>query len=159
MEEWRDIPGYEGLYQVSNLGQVRKMLIRKSHLDNRGRPRMILSKNGETTNFPLSNLVAAAFHGPRPEGQYVCHGDGNPKNNQASNLRYDTPKANSADRELHGRTVRGEAQPLSKLTEAQVRSIREAFKTGARQMELAQKYGVSQSLISAITRGEIWSHV
>lgn len=47
-------------------------------------------------------LVAAAFHGPRPEGLEVCHNDGNPQNNVASNLRYDTMSGNMLDRVKHG---------------------------------------------------------
>lgn len=158
-EDWRDIPGYEGTYQISNLGRIRKIMVRKSHLDSRGRPRMILSKGGKTKNFPVSVLVALAFKGPRPSGTYVCHNDGDCTNNSADNLRYDTPKANSEDRAKHGRTVRGEKHSTSKLTESDVMEIRRLLDAGESQVTVSKRYGVSQSLVSSIGRREIWTHV
>ena len=51
---------------------------------------------------PVHQLVAEAFIGPRPPGLHVCHNDGDPANNQPSNLRYDTPSENSYDTVRHG---------------------------------------------------------
>lgn len=56
---------------------------------------------GRRRNFYVHELVLLAFHGPRPAGFEGCHGDGDSKNNRASNLRWDTPAMNIADRTRH----------------------------------------------------------
>ena len=69
-------------------------------------------------NRYVHHLVALAFIGPRPEGAEVCHGPGGSKDNRPSNLRYDSPEANSAERELcRGDAwylARGEPDPFSR---------------------------------------------
>lgn len=117
-EEWRPVPGYEGLYEVSNEGRVRsldrvvhhssagKMTLKgkgkaltKGH---GGHPVVGLSVDNCKRNVEAHILVAAAFIGPRPEGKEVCHNDGNPENNHVSNLRYGTRSENLLDRIKHG---------------------------------------------------------
>ena len=53
----------------------------------------------------LHQLVCSKYHGPKQAGMEVCHNDGNPKNNAPENLRWDTAKANAADRAAHGTFV------------------------------------------------------
>ena len=122
-EEWRAIPGYEGLYEVSSEGRVRSLdrVISctrsdsagpfgrdlqgrelKQSTDRTGRLSVNLSRNGRARKRRVHTLVAEAFVGPRPEGLEVCHGDGDPSNNRVSNLRYGTASENWADRKLHG---------------------------------------------------------
>lgn len=111
-EEWRAIVGYEGAYEVSNLGRVRS-LDRRVH-SGRGRERMSkgrtlslwsgdhyvkvrLKLNGTGSTRNVHALVAAAFLGPRPDGLEVCHNNGQHHDNRAANLRYDTHSANQRD--------------------------------------------------------------
>ena len=114
-EEWRAIPGYEGLYEVSDRGRVRSLdrmrPFRGGWRPVRGRvlsPWMSrywnvrLSREGVVTAHSVHSLVAAAFIGPRPDGMHVCHNDGDRNNNSVGNLRYDTPSANSLDVVKHG---------------------------------------------------------
>lgn len=65
MEEiWKDIKDYEGLYQVSNLGRVkslRKNIVLKSFISNRGYLRVVLQKDCEIKNYSVHRLVAEAF--------------------------------------------------------------------------------------------------
>ena len=106
MEIWRDIRGYEGLYQVSNLGRVRsldRIVIR----DN-GRPFPIkekiikpqtydfkhlcvtVYKNGTQKMLPIHKAVANAFI-PNPNGcDVVHHRNHNPKDNRVENLKWMT---------------------------------------------------------------------
>lgn len=105
-EEWRPIKGYEGLYEVSNLGRVRS-------LPNRGTPGRFnegkiripqkrgrylfvsLYKNGKGKAYSIHRLVAAAFV-PNPNNYSVVdHWDTNPYNNCAENLRWVTHSQNS----------------------------------------------------------------
>ncbi len=99
-------------------------------------------------------IVAETLIGPRPFGMQVCHNDGNPLNNHPSNLRWGTPKQNGEDKVRHGRSLPGEKNPFSKLTDSQVKEIKSCY-TGAwgQQTELARKYGVTQARIQQIVGG------
>lgn len=113
-EEWRAIPGYEGIYEVSDLGRVRS-LARIDAQGNRrsgkvlspdvrpsGHLRVTLSLDGRTKRRWVHHLVLTEFVGPRPPDTEACHNDGNPANNTSSNLRWDTKSANALDRVRHG---------------------------------------------------------
>lgn len=99
-EEWRPISGFPG-YEVSSLGRV---------VSHRGRePREIGAVVSGYLRVRLSRrdvavhaLVAAAFIGPRPEGQEVRHLNGNPLDNRVQNLAYGTHSENMQDSLLHG---------------------------------------------------------
>lgn len=113
-EEWRDIQGYEGLYQVSNLGRV-KSLAREMSESHKGTPytrhypeRILsegndgagyklcwLSKNGKGKSIRVHRLVALAFI-PNPNNlRYVNHRDENKANNNVENLEWCTPVYNA----------------------------------------------------------------
>lgn len=110
MEQWRDIEGYEGLYQVSNEGRVRSLdkivsskcgskslrkgKIMKPHIADNGYLRVILQNNGVIKNYPLHYLVIKTFIGEKPEGMQINHKDENKLNNSVENLEYCTPKYN-----------------------------------------------------------------
>ncbi|UGS27597.1 NUMOD4 motif-containing HNH endonuclease [Microbacterium resistens] len=120
-EEWRPVVGYEGKYEVSNLGRVRS-LSRLSSSGRRVRGRMMglrphprgylqttLTANGICETKKVHRLVLEAFVGPCPDGMESCHENGVRDDNRLSNLRWDTSLANAADRTAHG-TQRGLAQ-------------------------------------------------
>jgi len=114
MEKWIDIPGYEGMYQVSSRGVVRtvpgkvtvsvrngKTIHRvwegrtlKQKTDKGGYKRVTLWKNKRDKQFLVHRLVCMAFH-PNPDNlPDVNHIDGNPSNNAAENLEWITPRDN-----------------------------------------------------------------
>ena len=107
-EIWKDIKGYEGLYQVSNLGNVRSMdrITRdgrkikgkniKPHTNGNSRYlRAALCNNGKIKYENIHRLVAKAFI-PNPENKpEVNHKDENPSNNFIDNLEWMTSKENS----------------------------------------------------------------
>lgn len=126
IEEWRDIPGYEGLYQVSDHGRVRsldRIVPHKNHgemkvkgrvlaqpHDEEGRRQVVLSKENGQTIRRVHQLVLEVFVGPRPDGYHGCHNDGDNANNRLTNLRWDTASENNFDLVRHGTHWNGKKQ-------------------------------------------------
>ncbi len=116
----------------------------------------VLGVRGQRT-IPVSTLICIAFHGPRPDGKEVCHGDGNPVNDIPSNLRWGTRSENIQDAVKHGtihrftieERLRGERCWNAKLTDAEVEMIiyLRRYLTGK---DIAKLYNVSRSLVSLI---------
>lgn len=98
------------------------------------------------------------FVGQIPNGFFVCHRCDNPRCINPKHLFLGTPKDNTQDCIRKGRKAvcRGEQVTISKLTEDQVRRIKQSSLT---QPELASQYGVNQSSISRILSGDNWRHV
>lgn len=96
MEEiWKDIPDYDGVYQVSNLGRVRSVKIKTASQINSGYLKVTLTKNGIEKPFLVHRLVASLFC-ENPRGcTTVNHLDENKTNNCADNLQWCTYKENS----------------------------------------------------------------
>lgn len=95
MEIWKDIPGFEGLYEVSSCGLIRKGgRIKKLHKDHGGYLTVWLSKCSKMKCLKVHRLVALAFI-PNPEGKRtVNHIDGNKQNNHVENLEWATHSEN-----------------------------------------------------------------
>lgn len=124
MERWRPVVGFEGLYEVSELGGVRslaRIVHYSGRFTRRHAARTLRAGIGERRHLLVAlqrdkfrktgwihRLVLEAFVGPCPEGMQCRHLDGDPANNRLSNLKWGTPKENQADRERHGRTCRGD---------------------------------------------------
>src|SRR6267378_534776 len=83
-----------------------------------------LSKDGTRCTRKVHNLVLEAFVGPCPLGKQAAHLDDDQFDNRVENLRWATPKENSADRVRNGKQVRGITCYNAKLTEEQVKDIR-----------------------------------
>jgi len=98
-EEWRDVEGWEGLYQVSDMGRVRslyhqKVVMLKPRTVYNGYLRITLSKNGVKSHFRVSRLVALTFI-PNPDNlPEVDHIDENKVNNCTTNLQWVTCQEN-----------------------------------------------------------------
>lgn len=111
MEEWKPAPGYEGLYEVSDQGRVRRTTsthgraagyVLKPRLST-GYLTVTLSASSVQKVVKVHRLVALAFLGPAPSPAHeVCHADDVKTNNAASNLRWDTHQNNMRDMVRNG---------------------------------------------------------
>ncbi len=117
LEQWRDVVGYKGLYQVSDLGRIKSLdrvvpHARFGTMKLKGRIRrpglvgphlaISLCKGGIQTTVLVHRVVAAAWIGPCPDGMEVCHGPNGQRDNSVSNLRYGTRSDNGLDRRRDG---------------------------------------------------------
>lgn len=109
-EEWRDIKGYEGLYQVSNLGRVRSLdrytksrwgtqklekgIIMKLSYDRDGYQIICLRRDAKNSRFRVHRLVAEAFIDNPYNYPLINHKDENKANNCVNNLEWCSHKYN-----------------------------------------------------------------
>lgn len=181
-EIWLPVKGYEGYYEVSNLGNIRSLdqIQRRSngfaictfYIKGRilkpyctGRKEGYLTidarKNGTSKNLKIHRIVAEAFI-PNPKNKPVVnHIDGNKHNNRVENLEWCSIAENSAHASKHGLTPHGEKNKFAKLTALQVAEIRNTYKRGVRgkgAKTLAKKYGVSYTTIRRIISRKKWKY-
>ena len=156
-EEWRDVPGYEGMYQVSDLGRVRSLdrvvghryggtrrmkgRVLRQVPNQGGYLQVFLSRDSKPRNFAVHRLVAEAFIGPCPKHHEVLHGAKGQRCNKASNLRYGTSKENSQDAIERGRTA---ARPVLRSDGKKYRSLTAA----------AEAVGCYNSQICMVCKGK-----
>ena len=108
--DWRPVPGYEGLYELNELGQVwsfprqgsRGGLVSAWRTKN-GYLHVGLYRDNKREIVPVHQLVALVFLDVRPEGTEVCHRDDDKSDNSASNLYYGTHPENCADMVRNGK--------------------------------------------------------
>jgi len=173
-EIWRPVVGYEGLYEVSNLGRVRSLDVRVRcannatrvkkgvvltlHSDDTGRMGISLWRNNKGKTFRVHTLVLNAFIGPCPEGMQCCHWDGNASSNKLENLRWDTQVENEKDKDRHGTRTVGEKDVHAKLKDWQAQEIIDT--TGTTSVsEMANKFGISKQVVCCIRSGRTWKHL
>lgn len=172
VEKWKQVPGYEGKYDVSDLGRVRSngRNIRNSRSSFREIPSQIikpfqrkggyatirLADAGRKTTHYIHRLVARAFLGEGEARQEVLHGNGDKADNRVNNLSWGSRFDNMADRARLSESARGEAHGRSKITELQARQIKS---DGRYQRIIAAEYGVSRRLVGMIKAGKVWCHL
>jgi hypothetical protein len=172
-EEWVCVPAFGCLYEASTLGRIRSKArsVVKRHSsgqdmvqqyaerlisgsqDKDGYMRVHLSVDGRKYTRSVHHLVLMAFHG-FPDYGYVCrHLNGDPSDNRPENLKWGTHAENMQDRKDHGRYAAGSDHPMTKLTEGQVKYIRECGLSG---VDVSKMTGVGTSQVSRIRNGQSW---
>ena len=162
-EIWKDVFGFEGLYQVSNLGKVRSldMLVNygigiglrkgrvlKPKKNNGGYLQVVLCKEGKPTCFLVHRLVWEAFNGKIPEGMQINHIDEDKSNNRLENLNLMTPKENTNWGTAIERRSKKHSKPIIQLDlEANFIAEHESI------MYAERKLGICYQNISKVLRG------
>ena len=164
-EIWKDIQGYEGVYQVSSLGRVKSLKrygrkedkILRLWFDSHGYYQVDLRNDGKRKLSLVNELVAKAFI-PNPENKpQTNHKNSIRSDNRVENLEWCTSKENVIYSFKEGNRVamKGEKNGGHKLKENEVTTIRE-LKSKYSQAELAKKFRVSVITINRIIRGAAW---
>lgn len=172
MERWKPVVGWEGVYEVSDLGRVKRLVPGRQTYAGRifepaGHPRgyvfITLCHEGRKVSRPAHLLVLEAFVGPKPSPTHQGnHKDGVRTNNTVDNLEWVTVSENR----LHAYRVLGNkppsqfwaVSPNAKLSAGQVSDIRRIrAETKASYKDLAEQFGVHLTTIGRIVKGKAWA--
>lgn len=161
-EQLRQIPGFEGLYVISNYGKVQRLVSGNNTFAGKilqplinkktGYPYVKLTKNGKVYKKQLHILVAQLFlPEPKEEGLIVNHKDGNKLNPFYKNLEWITRSENAKHAIRTGlqSICYGKDNGATKMDFKDVQALREEYASGnVMQKELAEKYGISVVYVS-----------
>lgn len=173
-EIWKDVLGYEGKYQVSNLGRVKrcadnspgsrgrlkkkKEIILKPTL---GANKYLSVSLGKFKKNTVHRLVAIHFCEQKPGKNHVDHINSERTDNRAANLRWVTQQENNSWQ----KRVVGSEHSNSKLTEKDVKHIRDEFdrmsnaKLYGAYTKIAKGYGINSVSVYDIVNRRTWKHV
>lgn len=166
---WKPVPAYEGIYEASDTGKVRRVVggrgtqagrvLRPRVQQGTGYMAVNLTVGGQSETRLVHRIIAFAFLGapPTPEHE-VNHRNGNRRDNRLQNLEWVTRGDNHrhAYRTLGRKPVRnfGERNGQAKLTKEQVVQVRLRYALGGvTQKQIAAEFGVTQAAISMILTG------
>lgn len=176
-EIWKDIKDFEGIYQVSNLGNVRSLdrkvfnkgnnswcnkkgRILKPTKDKGGYLYVGLhdKENAKTSSVKIHRLVAFAFCIGYEYGLEVNHKNGNRQDNRSENLEWVTRSQNIRDIYKRGLNTNGDKNNASKLKNREIRIITSLYDSGVSQIIIAKSFNVSQATISNIIKNKTYKN-
>lgn len=163
-EHWRPVPGYEGWYEVSDLGNVMSLprattrgRMLKPQVNSKGYRHVGLSKYGKTRTFSVGLLVLQAFRPPRPPDCRACHGSSGRLDDSLANLYWG--RVRRAETAVSPVSRGGEHSVQAKLTDEAVLDCRRRYAAGEAQIVLAAEYHVSTGAMNKAIHGKTWSHL
>ena len=180
-EKWKPIKGFENIYEISNLGNVKSLsrITNNQHKEYETTEKMLspakdrggylyvylTGKNQKAKFMYIHRFVAIHFVGNLEEKNFVNHKDGNKINNVFSNLEWVSKSENTKhaySNNLMGVGINlmlGEKNKSSKLTEKEVLEIRELHKQGMNCLTISKQYSVNNSTIDRILKRITWKHI
>lgn len=176
-EIWKDVPGYEGYYEVSDQGRVRSLdrfvtrptsqgylqpgrILRpawRKGATNRGYKTINLCVNGANRSEYIHRLVALAFLSNPDCLPQINHKNGRNDDNSVENIEWCSPRDNQLHAHANGlklNTPRGEACKRAKLSNEEVSWIRAWSVDGYSNRSIAESFGVDPSTVSTIKCGK-----
>jgi hypothetical protein len=155
-EIWKDIPGYEGIYQASSFGRIKSTYRQKRILKPQKAKKYFhlrLSKDKKISIHLLHRLIAKTFKENSENKKTVNHIDGNPLNNFACNLEWATQQENILHKINILKKGSRSNHPRALLTELNVSEIRSSDLSNK---ELANKFLVSIDCIAKVRHNVNW---
>lgn len=167
MKTWAAIPEYEGIYEASSDGEIRRIAhiphARKAPYTLRplGHPggyiMVALHKDKKQRHRLIHRLVMAAFRGP--SNLEVNHKNGNKKDNRLENLEYVTPKQNGEHSSRMGLVPSGTRIPWAKLDPDKVREIRARHAAGESGLKIAARFQMHPMNVYHVINRKTWKQV
>jgi len=170
IEEWRDIPGYEGLYKISSIGRLKsvdrvssigkqvKGIIRKLAYNKKGYLMTSLCKNGVSTTKTIHRMVAKAFI-PNPNNlPQINHKNGIKTDNGVDNLEWCTNLENMQHAFSTGlkEGLTGENNGRAILSQEEVDYIKTKYNNGEKAKEIAKELNLKLSMVRYILNDGGW---
>ena len=170
-EVWKDIEGYEGMYQASSLGRVRSLdrvaangrqikgVVLRPAPNSKGYLCVSLHNNGDGGRSHLVHrLVAEAFR-PGHDKPHINHRNADKRDNQLTNLEWVTPLENARHARASGLIPLGEQNGRAKLRADDVLQIRALYSAGFRKEEIAEQFGISPIYVYQLAHRCCWKHL
>lgn len=175
-EIWKDINGYEGFYQASNMGRIRsldrKIYCRgfKKQKTSKGRilstkktaglyPKVTLSVNGQVKYFKVHKLIAKTFLEQTSSKHQVNHLDGDKTNNNLENLAWVSAKENIAHARTSGLIIDKPRKGIRRLNLAEVVFFKIMKEEGFSYQRIGDILDVSRCTVSDAVTGRTWKHL
>lgn len=177
-ELWKDIPNYEGLYQASNMGNIRSLdkivpkwnkpykrkikgRVLKKHKANGGYNVVALHKNKNQKTYKVSRLIGITWKDNPDNKPEINHKNSIRTDDRAENIEWCTRSENVKHSYDKGNAnQKGEKNAYSKLTKKKVLSIRDKYDSGKySQIELSDMFNISKTTIHNVVKRKTWNHL
>lgn len=173
IEVWKPVVSWEGIYEVSTHGRIRRIAPRGDghasgfllgSISSYGYRQIMLRYRGRKVITFVHQIVAAAFLGPCPAGHNVNHKDEVKLNNHLENLEYLTNEENA--RQAHRNRVayvRGESHGRAKYSDEEAMNVIRLLRQGYPNGKIVEMLGIGRSAVSYIKtkkrRAYLWDHI
>lgn len=167
LTQWRPVKGFEEVYEVNRVGQVRRTNGRLMNpwANHNGYMLVKLTcvKLKKRADYRIHRLVAEAYL-PNPENKpYINHIDNNPANNSIENLEWCTQGENIQHARNQGRMAdrywKGKRSPNASLTDEQIKNIRELRAQGLSYQRIADDVGTNKRTVERVIKGEAYAAI
>jgi hypothetical protein len=177
VEIWKDIPGFEGSYQISNFGRVKSLpkvwvcgnrgslrrkgeTILKLSFNSGGYCQADLSKNLKNKKYPVHRLMGITFLPNNLNKKCINHINSDRADNRLENLEWVTHSENAIHAAKKGRMFKavGEDHPMCKISKEDVIAIR-GMADEYTHLEISKRFSIGRRTVCSIINRKIWKHV